>query len=253
MRAMLCRFLPPSGGFARCLLALGLLGAVGLRPAHAALPAPDPFALCRTAIRAASLAAGLPPGLLAAVAEVESGRPDPRDPGLDHSELSGATRGLVLRAAGRNLLGLAVLRPPPPRWRPWPWTIDADGVGQFFATEAEAIAAVAALQRAGVHSIDVGCLQVNLAAHPHAFRSLRAAFDPATNARYAAAFLNRLFARAHDWPAAVAAYHSLTPALGRPYRQSVFARWRARPPGAAPRAYADFLPRTARYADFSTR
>ena len=30
--------------------------------------------------------------------------------------------------------------------RPWPWTIDADGVGQFFATKAQAVAAVAALQ-----------------------------------------------------------------------------------------------------------
>ena len=41
--------------------------------------------------------------------------------------------------------------------RPWPWAIDADGVGQFFATKAQAVAAVSALQAQGVHSIDVGC------------------------------------------------------------------------------------------------
>jgi hypothetical protein len=56
--------------------------------------------------------------------------------------------------------------------RPWPWAIDADGVGQFFATKAQAVAAVAALQAQGVHSIDVGCMQVNLMHHPDAFTSL---------------------------------------------------------------------------------
>jgi hypothetical protein len=69
--------------------------------------------------------------------------------------------------------------------RPWPWAIDADGVGQFFATKAQAVAAVAALQAQGVHSIDVGCMQVNLMHHPDAFMSLDQAFDPTANTAFA--------------------------------------------------------------------
>lgn len=137
----------------------------------------------------------------------------------------------------------------------WPWTIDADGQGAFFATEAEAIAAVRTLQAAGIHSIDVGCLQVNLQDHPHAFPTLQAAFDPASNALYAARFLARLFDRFHNWPAAVAAYHSQTPGLSEDYRRRVLARWQ---PGAAgparpAAAYADFEASAAKYADFARR
>ena len=197
------------------------------------------FAACRAAIRAASLAAGLPRGLLAAVAAVESGRP----------AAGGARAGLrpvALRVPPR--------RAPPAGWQAWPWTINADGVGQFFATKAQAIAAVTALQASGVRSIDVGCLQVNLQQHPRAFRSLADAFNPRVNARYAAGFLNRLFAQMHDWPEAVAAYHSRTKALGHPYRQRVFARLRAGG-GTVPtgQAYAAFLPRSEKYGDFAGR
>ena len=208
------------------------------------------FAACQGAIAAASRAAGLPPGLLASVAVVESGRPDPGG-GPDRAPAATMTR-LLVRASVRIPPAVAAHAPTAqPPWRPWPWTINADGVGQFFATRAQAIAAVAALQAAGVRSIDVGCLQVNLRDHPHAFRSLDAAFDPAVNARYAAGFLDRLFARLHGWPAAVAAYHSQTPALGRPYQQLVFARWHAATVTPPTRAYADFLPRADKYADFA--
>lgn len=148
-------------------------------------------ARCPSAIVAAERAEALPAGLLPAIARVESGRPDP---------LSG-------------------------RIGPWPWTIDADGVGRFFATKDQAIAAVVALQAEGVRSIDVGCLQVNLAQHPDAFASLDDAFDPAANAIYAARFLRALYAGTGDWAAAAAAYHSRTPAYAEPYRQLVMAAW----------------------------
>ncbi len=229
---------------------LGVLALTFAQPAFAPAAFGQPawsgrgagFAACRKAIAVASRAAGLPGGLLLAVSVVESGRPD----------VGGPAGGPLLRAAGRSVLDTAATIPPA-AWKPWPWTIDADGVGQFFATRSQAIAAVVALQAAGVSSIDVGCLQVNLRDHPHAFRSLAEAFDPTANARYAAGFLNRLFDRLHDWPAAVAAYHSHTPALGLPYRQRVFARWRAGAATTTARTYADFLPRADKYADFSGR
>ena len=180
----------------------------------------SPFGLCEQAVARAEAARRLPGGLLPALAQVESGRTD---------------------AAG------AV--------RPWPWTIDVDGQGHFFASKDDAVAAVRALQAGGVRSIDVGCLQVNLMHHPSAFPTLEAAFDPAANALYAARFLSALHARDNDWAHAIAAYHSETQRLGSVYRERVLAIWH--PDGASvladPRraAYADFLPRSARYADFA--
>lgn len=153
--------------------------------------APPAFAGCETAIAAAQRADALPGGLLPAIAQVESGRFDP---------VSGRTR-------------------------PWPWTIDANGDGRMFDTKAQAIAAVRDLQARGVRSIDVGCLQINLMHHPYAFASLEDAFDPATNAAYAARFLRTLFAESGSWPVATAAYHSRTPALGADYATLVMAVW----------------------------
>jgi hypothetical protein len=54
------------------------------------------------------------------------------------------------------------------------------------------VAWTAARQAAGSQSIDVGCFQVNLYYHPTAFVSLAEGFDPAANARYAAALPGRL-------------------------------------------------------------
>ncbi|OJW27424.1 MAG: hypothetical protein BGO51_21225 [Rhodospirillales bacterium 69-11] len=172
-------------------LALLLLG----REAMAVL-APDPSAgapglLCRTAIAAAERGQGIPRALLAAIGRIESGRRDP------------ATGGL----------------------HPWPWTINAEGDGQFFASKAAAVATVRTLQARGVRSIDVGCMQVNLVHHPDAFASLEQAFDPATNADYAARFLRRLFDQTGSWTKAAAAYHSSTPEFGEPYQKQVMAVW----------------------------
>jgi hypothetical protein len=151
----------------------------------------SPGMQCQAAIGAAERAGGLPFRLMAAIGHVESGRRDP-DTG---------------------------------DWRPWPWTINAEGQGFFYDTKAQAIAAVKALQARGVRSIDVGCMQVNLMHHPDAFASLEAAFDPVTNARYAARFLNELYAQTRDWTRATAMYHSATPELGQDYTRKVMAVW----------------------------
>ncbi len=169
----------------------------------------DPATLCETAVTTAEYVQRLPPRLLSAISLTETGRID---------------------AASGHL-------------RPWPWTLNAEGVGQFFDTAEQAVTAVKALQARGVRSIDVGCLQVNLMYHPDAFASLEDAFDPRTNALYAARFLNSLYAAARDWAPAIGAYHSETPALGDAYRVLVMARWqngdaRAGTPGQA--AYGDF-------------
>jgi hypothetical protein len=149
-----------------------------------------PGALCRKAIRDAEQAASVPTQLMAAIGRVESGRPD--DNGVIH---------------------------------PWPWTINAEGEGHIFETKADAIAAVRALQAKGMRSIDVGCMQVNLMHHPNAFATLDQAFDPVTNATYAARFLTELHALTGDWAKATAFYHSATPDLGTDYARKVAAVW----------------------------
>jgi hypothetical protein len=191
-----------------------------LAPAAAvASPPPSPSLLCDTAIVAAERAVRLPLRLLGAIAEVESGRLDD---------------------AGHV--------------RPWPWTINAEGSGQFFATKRQAIDAVSALQAQGVRSIDVGCMQVNLMYHPNAFASLDEAFDPTANALYAARFLNTLYGMSGSWVQATAAYHSQTPAIGADYQLRVMARWQHRgAPFGAPvmqTAYRDFRPNSQVYRAF---
>jgi hypothetical protein len=179
------------------VMALAMLGhaapaIAGSPPSATRSPPPvPPFALCETAIDIAESAGRLPPGLLIAIAEEESGRRD-QDSGLI---------------------------------RPWPWTINAEGEGHYYHTKAQAIEAVRTLQARGVRSVDVGCMQINLFFHAGAFATLEEAFDPHANALYAAHFLNMLYAAGHDWPRAIGAYHSETPALAAPYRTLVLARW----------------------------
>ncbi len=197
------------------LLPALLLPAMSL-PASATPPLASPAQLCEAAIDTSERAERLPDRMMGAIAVVETGRPDPASGTL----------------------------------RPWPWTINAEGQVFFFASQQQAIAAVRALQARGVRSIDVGCMQINLMFHPNAFNSLEQAFDPGANARFAARFLNALHAADRDWPEAIAAYHSETPALGAAYRQLVLARWDRPGMTASPGRYADFAPRSARYRDF---
>lgn len=185
----------------------------------------DPATACETAVASAELSQRLPPGLLQAISRTESGRTDP--------------------VTGRA--------------RAWPWTINAEGEGRYFATRQDAIDAVTALWSRGVQSIDVGCMQINLLYHPHAFASLEQAFTPRANALYAASFLTMLHAASKDWTAAVAAYHSEIPARGDAYRVLVLARWQNPDPASVkvpdvpvPKAaYGDFVPFHQVYGAFA--
>lgn len=163
-------------------------------PAYAA-PSLSATQSCDVAIATAERSAGTAPGLLRAIGLVESGRRD--------------------RASGQR--------------RPWPWTVTAKGVGTFYASKADAIAAVQGLQARGVASVDVGCMQVNLFYHPAAFRSLEQAFEPSINAAYAARFLGSLHARLGEWRAAAAAYHSLSPGPATRYAKLIAAVWSGAP------------------------
>jgi Transglycosylase SLT domain len=101
----------------------------------------------------------------------------------------------------------------------------AEGRGRYLDTKEAAIAEVEGLRARGVKNIDVGCMQVNLQAHPNAFASLEDAFDPLTNVTYAASFLKTLAAEQGSWAKAAAYYHSQNPARYRGYRAKVREIW----------------------------
>lgn len=103
----------------------------------------------------------------------------------------------------------------------WPWAVNAAGVGRIFDNRAAAMAWVREREAMGVKSIDVGCMQINLRWHPHAFANLEQGFDPVINVDYAARFLRDLYAETGDWMRAAGAYHSRTPAHAEVYLASL--------------------------------
>ncbi len=151
----------------------------------------DAWSLCAAAVDVAERRKGIPDRLLTAISLAESGRRHP-------------DRRVTLA---------------------WPWTVMAEGNGQYLPTKAAAIDRVRRLQARGVRNIDVGCMQVNLKYHPDAFATLDQAFDPAANAGYAARFLAALRVETGSWLRAMARYHSATPKYAEPYRAKVAAIW----------------------------
>jgi hypothetical protein len=93
----------------------------------------------------------------------------------------------------------------------WPWAVNAAGEGRLFDSRDAALGWIAERRAAGIESIDVGCMQINLRWHPDAFADAGQGFDPAQNVEYAARFLRGLFEEFGDWTAAAGAYHSRTP------------------------------------------
>ncbi|SDF35083.1 lytic transglycosylase domain-containing protein [Limimaricola pyoseonensis] len=103
----------------------------------------------------------------------------------------------------------------------WPWAVNAAGEGRLFDSRAAALDWIAARRAAGVSSIDVGCMQINMRWHPDAFRDTAQGFDPAVNVDYAARFLRGLYEELGDWTAAAGAYHSRTPEAQQVYLASL--------------------------------
>jgi Transglycosylase SLT domain len=170
------------------------IGGFLLAALTSALPASAAGLSCAQAAAVAEADERLPPGLLLAIGNVESGRID--------------------------AMGMRT---------PWPWTINAGGMGRFFASADEAVSAVQALRAGGMQSIDIGCFQINLFHHPDAFPDLASGFDPLTNALAAARFLVSLHQELGAWEPAIAAYHSRADTLGAPYRDRVLASWHGAP------------------------
>lgn len=170
-----------------------LSAALFAHSAHAALRDKqiDAAKLCTSQFMSNERMHGIPTHLLAAISSTESGRWN-------------ETLGMVL---------------------PWPWTINSEGKGYYFDTKAEAVAKAKSLQRQGVKSIDIGCMQVNLKHHPNAFTSIEQAFEPQHNVAYAARFLRGNYDDTGSWTSATAAYHSRTPRYGNVYLSRIKKSW----------------------------
>ncbi len=171
------------------LAVLGCLAACGAaRARHPPAADGSPVAQCVAAAWDAGVLADIPDGLMGRIALAETGRRDQ----------DGA-------------------------WRPWPWSIDADGADIALVSKPQAVAWAAGAPRRGVKFLDAGCMQVNLQYHPHAFATLADAFDPWDNALFAARYLRALYETdaGRDWPTAVGMYHSHTPELAQEYRTRV--------------------------------
>jgi hypothetical protein len=159
-----------------------LLALAGPARAERAAEPADPAALCDAAATQASRETGVPLAVLRAIALTETGR----------------------RRGGR--------------FRPWPWTVNMEGTGRWFETEAEARSFVERHHALGARSFDVGCFQLNYRWHGQGFRSIAEMFHPLLNARYAARFLADLRAETGSWSRAAGAYHSRTPLHAERYR-----------------------------------
>ena len=103
--------------------------------------------------------------------------------------------------------------------RPWPWTINSEGAGQWFSDRKQARDFAIERIALGLRSFDLGCFQLNFRWHGAAFDSLDAMLDPDLSAAYAAGFLKDLYLETGNWPAAAAAYHSRTPKYANRYRK----------------------------------
>lgn len=133
------------------------------------------------------------------------------------SETVGVPRN-VLMALARTETGRG------PNGDPWPWSINREGEGFVFQSQAEALQFARASAATGRTSFDTGCFQVNYRWHRDAFESLEQMLDPVANAIYAARFLARLYDEKGSWPDAAAAYHSRTPRYANAYRTRFLAQ-----------------------------
>ncbi|WP_207482409.1 transglycosylase SLT domain-containing protein [Arenibaculum pallidiluteum] len=139
---------------------------------------------CVVLAREAERLHGIPPGILQAIALVESG-----------------------------LGGVA-----------WPWTLNVGGRPFYMNSKSDAVVlARAAVDRFGT-DVAVGCMQVHLRWHGERFPDHAELINPVTNVRYAAAFLISLRRSHGSWGEAVRHYHGSEPVAQAGYLCRVLQR-----------------------------
>lgn len=116
------------------------------------------------------------------------------------------------------------------RRRPWPWTLNIAGEGQYFNSRWEAWRALDESLRAGQDSVDIGLMQVNWRFHQAKLGSSWLALEPYHNLAVGADILKDCYQKRRDWWASVGCYHAPSdkPRAKR-YRARVVALWHELP------------------------
>ena len=114
-------------------------------------------------------------------------------------------------------------------YKAWPWTINDNGKGLFFDTRQSAIDYIKKQKKLDNTGIDIGCMQISVKWHAHAFSSNESMLDPYTNIAYAAIFLEELYQNHGEWDLAIKHYHSADKEKNVPYLQKVNAVWKNQP------------------------
>ncbi|MFO1130306.1 MAG: transglycosylase SLT domain-containing protein [Rickettsiales bacterium] len=128
---------------------------------------------------------------------------------------------ITLKETGRRYSGKINLKPYKQNTIAWPWAVNFDGQGYYFENKEDAVNFVKKQLKSGNSNIDVGCAQINLRAHPFAFRSVEESLDPNANVNYAAYLLRKNYNTYKNWFKSIAVYHSKTEKFGIKYANSV--------------------------------
>ena len=111
--------------------------------------------------------------------------------------------------------------------RPWPWTLNVEGTGHFYASRQAAHQALQGFLAEGRRSIDVGLMQVSWRWHRDQLGDLWKALDPDHNLRVGARILATCYRERRDRWDAVGCYHAPNnQASASRYQRIVEAHWR---------------------------
>lgn len=95
--------------------------------------------------------------------------------------------------------------------KPWPWTLSINAKPYYYATHAEALAALRWARKHKVKQLGVGLMQIEWRFHGKRFENEVVALDPGVNVRAGADILRTEYQNAgKDWDLAVKRYHSRT-------------------------------------------
>ncbi len=110
--------------------------------------------------------------------------------------------------------------------RPWPWTLNVNGKGQYFPSRKAAWRALQQALDSDQHSVDIGLMQVNWRYHQQALGSPWQALEPYHNLRVGASILKGCHVTKLNWQESVGCYHAPNNLpRAQKYSQRVTAYW----------------------------
>lgn len=107
-----------------------------------------------------------------------------------------------------------------------PWVINYRNRAQFFHSKEAAAARIRELQRQGIRSINIGCMQLHAPSHQRQFKSIEDMLEPANNIPYAAGLLKKLHRQHGSMERAVKYYHSPSPVHNVRYLAKINRTWK---------------------------